>query len=95
MRRKFTSLQSVNRLTWIAVGLWTLIVGGSLTWNIVQEMQIADASALTTARANFFKDQSVRVARKMDTGFRRYDEAFAVRRDSEGIAKTSTQEIGT
>lgn len=45
----------------LAIVLWTLIIGVSLTWNILQEYKDADNLALSAARANFFKDQSFRL----------------------------------
>lgn len=51
-----------SRTTYIAISLaWTVAIAASLIWNIHQEYNAAHEVALTAARANFFKDQSLRL----------------------------------
>lgn len=45
----------------LATFVWTLVIGTSLLWNIKHEYDVTRELALTTARANFFKDQSFRL----------------------------------
>lgn len=44
----------------LACVLWTVVIGTSLMWNIKHEYDVTKELALTTARANFFKDQAFR-----------------------------------
>jgi signal transduction histidine kinase/CheY-like chemotaxis protein len=50
----------IYRFAWLAVFLWTAIVGASLYWNASEVMQQAHKLAMNTARASFFKDQAFR-----------------------------------
>lgn len=57
-----TNLKKRNTYFTIAIGaLWSVAIAASLIWNIVHEYSDAHEMALTTARANFFKDQSLRL----------------------------------
>ncbi len=51
----------ITYLTLAACTLWTLIISTSLIWNIQHEYEDTKELALSTARANFFKDQSFRL----------------------------------
>ena len=51
---------SFHRFAWLAVSIWTAIVGASLYWNAGEVMQQAHKLAMNTARASFFKDQAFR-----------------------------------
>ena len=44
----------------VAVLIWTMIIAGSLAWNIVDERQRTRELAIKEARANFNKDQAFR-----------------------------------
>lgn len=59
-----TKLDLQKRTTYftlLACALWTLVIGASLIWNIQNEYKDSKELALTTARANFFKDQAYRL----------------------------------
>jgi PAS domain S-box-containing protein len=51
----------LSNFTWLAIALWTLALVSVLVWNIRQEYANFRQQAVTTARANFFKDQAVRL----------------------------------
>ena len=44
------------RLAWLAAGLWTLLLGVSLAWNLYQERSETTQLARTQARVAFDKD---------------------------------------
>jgi signal transduction histidine kinase/CheY-like chemotaxis protein len=52
--------RAIHRYAWLAVSIWTAIVGASLYWNASEVMQQAHKLAMNTARASFFKDQAFR-----------------------------------
>lgn len=61
-----------KRITYYAVlacVLWTVVIGTSLMWNIKHEYDVTKELALTTARANFFKDQAFRFWASQKGGF--------------------------
>lgn len=58
---KFNLQNRITYFTLVACALWTLIIGTSLIWNIQHEYADTQELALSTARANFFKDQAFRL----------------------------------
>lgn len=52
---------SVLRFSILAVVIWSIIIGGSLTWNVNKEKNQAYELALHAARAHFDKDQAFRL----------------------------------
>lgn len=54
------SITGINRVTLLALVLWTSLAVGSLAWNWQREQSAAMELAQNTARANFFKDQAFR-----------------------------------
>jgi signal transduction histidine kinase/CheY-like chemotaxis protein len=52
--------RAIHCYGWLAVSIWTAIVGASLYWNASEVMQQAHKLAMNTARASFFKDQAFR-----------------------------------
>lgn len=55
-----TKRQQIYHFAWLAVAVWSAIVGGSLYWNANAIQQEALRLAMNTARANFLKDQAFR-----------------------------------
>jgi len=57
---KLDLLKRVTFYTVAACVVWTLVIGTSLLWNIYHEYRYSRKLALTEARTNFLKDQSLR-----------------------------------
>ncbi len=50
----------ISSLTWLAVAVWTLVLGGSLVWTLRNSMQETMDMAYAEARANLNKDITLR-----------------------------------
>jgi len=61
MKDTFYSYKRLYKNTIFSIVIWTLIIGGSLAWNIYNELNDTRDSARKEARTNFDKDQSLRL----------------------------------
>jgi hypothetical protein len=56
----YSKYRLLSSLTWLVVAVWTLVVGGSLRWTMLNEEQEAMDTAYAEARANLNKDITLR-----------------------------------